>query len=396
MTTKELYSKKKNCCGCEACVQVCPKKLIKMQPDGEGFFYPSVTNEEECLNCHLCQKVCPLKSPLTIPRKIVDSYGGYCQDESIIKGCASGGFAFSLSSTFIEEGGVVYGVHYEDEYKGIAYTRCVTIEQLLSTRGSKYAQSRKYDIYKEVKLDLQNGLRVLFLGLPCEIAALYHYVGKLTDNLFTVNLICHGPTSLGVHKSFIEQISFYNKNKTITDFSVRYKKDGWKPYYIYAQFSDGSVYLKQFVETDYGTAFQQLKRPSCGSCRFKVYDKEFGMPADLTIGDFHLAGPGMKQYNHWGSSQVSAHTNKGKELIELAKRSMILNPISERNAVHYNKAYFRPMYVRWNRSAFSKIYQKAGLSEACNHWSVKLIDKFVSEKRRIMSILAKLLKLIRR
>lgn len=395
MRTTDLFSNPRNCCGCEACVQACPKELIKMQPDGEGFFYPSITDNKECVNCGLCQKVCPLKSSIGSPKKIIDSYGGYSQDDSIIKDCASGGFAFSLSCAFIEEGGIVYGVRYSDGCKDIAYTRCVTVEQLLATRGSKYAQSRKYDIYKEVKKDLQDGQNVLFIGLPCEVAALYHYIGKLTENLFTVDLICHGPTSLGVHRAFIEQISLKHKDNVITDFSVRYKKDAWKPYYVHAQFSDGSVYMKQFVESDYGTAFQQLKRPSCASCRFKVYDKEYGMPADLTIGDYHLAHQGMKQYNHWGSSQVSSHTDKGTELIDLARKSMNLYSISEHNAVHYNTAFFRPTYVRWNRGAFSTIFQYKGLSFACQHWSVKFINLFVMQKQKVKSFVAETIKHLR-
>lgn len=36
---------KKDCCGCEACCSVCPTEAIKMQPDLEGFLYPSVDKE---------------------------------------------------------------------------------------------------------------------------------------------------------------------------------------------------------------------------------------------------------------------------------------------------------------------------------------------------------------
>lgn len=31
---------KHNCCGCEACVQCCPKQCISMHEDQEGFIYP--------------------------------------------------------------------------------------------------------------------------------------------------------------------------------------------------------------------------------------------------------------------------------------------------------------------------------------------------------------------
>ena len=51
---KSTYS----CCGCEACVQKCPKQCIAMNADSEGFLYPNV-DLERCVDCGLCEKVCP-------------------------------------------------------------------------------------------------------------------------------------------------------------------------------------------------------------------------------------------------------------------------------------------------------------------------------------------------
>ena len=50
---------KKECCGCWACYNVCPKQSIKMLEDMEGFRYPSI-NLDSCINCGLCEKVCPV------------------------------------------------------------------------------------------------------------------------------------------------------------------------------------------------------------------------------------------------------------------------------------------------------------------------------------------------
>jgi ferredoxin len=50
---------KAKCCGCGACVNVCPKQCIEMQLDNEGFLYP-VVDENQCVECNLCDKVCPL------------------------------------------------------------------------------------------------------------------------------------------------------------------------------------------------------------------------------------------------------------------------------------------------------------------------------------------------
>ena len=34
------------CTGCGACVSICPKQAITMQPDAEGFLYPKVDGEK--------------------------------------------------------------------------------------------------------------------------------------------------------------------------------------------------------------------------------------------------------------------------------------------------------------------------------------------------------------
>lgn len=393
MKTFDLYKNKEKCCGCEACVQVCPKGLISMQADAEGFFYPVIIDDTECVNCERCKKVCPLKSSFKKNDRIKYSLGGYSKDENIVRNSASGGLAFTLSTSFINEGGIVYGVRYSKKnIKDVVYCRCETLDQLFPTRASKYVQARKMDVFKHVKEDLSNNKSVLFIGLPCEVAALYHFIGNRTEKLYTVDLICHGPTSLGVHAAFIEELLKDNEKKDVIDFSVRYKKDAWKPYYVHAVFDDHSEYLKKFAETDYEIAFQQLKRPSCSKCRFKVYDKEYGMPADMTIGDYHLAHKGMLQYNRWGSSQVSIHTDKGEYLTKIIECKMNLFTISEYNAVHYNKAFWGVTSERWNRKIFSSLFQKYDLNTACNHWTVKVVGVFVCIKKRIKSFVASIIR----
>ena len=50
---------KKQCCGCSACVQRCPKQCIVMKEDEEGFLYP-VVDKDVCIDCNLCEQVCPV------------------------------------------------------------------------------------------------------------------------------------------------------------------------------------------------------------------------------------------------------------------------------------------------------------------------------------------------
>lgn len=50
---------KQNCCGCTACVAICPKNCIEMKEDDEGFLYP-VVDQGKCVDCKACERVCPI------------------------------------------------------------------------------------------------------------------------------------------------------------------------------------------------------------------------------------------------------------------------------------------------------------------------------------------------
>ena len=49
----------KECSGCAACKNICPRNAISMKEDEKGFRYPRI-NSESCINCKLCEKVCPV------------------------------------------------------------------------------------------------------------------------------------------------------------------------------------------------------------------------------------------------------------------------------------------------------------------------------------------------
>lgn len=51
----------KDCCGCGACVAVCPKQCIKMKEGTLGSLFPIVENQN-CISCGACERVCPIKS----------------------------------------------------------------------------------------------------------------------------------------------------------------------------------------------------------------------------------------------------------------------------------------------------------------------------------------------
>ena len=395
MTTNSLFNRKKDCCGCEACAIICPVQIIKMTSDEEGFRYPKITKPDLCLNCKRCLNICPIKSCYKRPSKCFSSYGGYCHDIEEIKRSSSGSIATSIGKLFINRGGVVYGVRYSSDFKAAEYARANNLECLEQFRTSKYIQANKNDIFLKVREDLRSGISVLFVGLPCEIAALNNYIGREQELLTTAALICHGPTSQKVQQSFCAELeSMYKAN--ILHFSVRYKLSGWKPYYIKTEFDNGEVYLEKFVNTKYETAFQYMKRPSCSSCKFKLYNKDKGIQSDIIIGDFHLAHLGMPQYNEWGSSQITVCSDKGNSLIEELRKVCELYPITEREAVHYNSALFKPIHSYFNRVQFGRTFANKSLTEACSLPSVYVINLYKKIKNRILIIASHIARPIRK
>ena len=55
-----LYENRANCCGCSACYAICPVSAISMDPDEEGFLYPTV-DADKCISCYKCIRVCTFK-----------------------------------------------------------------------------------------------------------------------------------------------------------------------------------------------------------------------------------------------------------------------------------------------------------------------------------------------
>lgn len=48
---------KKDCCGCTACYNACPKKAIAMQADQEGFLYPVIDQKNVWIAEYVMQLV---------------------------------------------------------------------------------------------------------------------------------------------------------------------------------------------------------------------------------------------------------------------------------------------------------------------------------------------------
>lgn len=151
----------KDCCGCEACSQICPKQCISMKRDTEGFLYPKV-DTTICIECGLCEKVCPIINQFEEKRPSA-VYAAKNNDELERLSSSSGGIFILVAKQVISEGGVVFGARFDDNWN-VLHDYCEIVEELSKFQGSKYVQSRIGDSYKTVEKFLKNGRKVLFSG----------------------------------------------------------------------------------------------------------------------------------------------------------------------------------------------------------------------------------------
>ena len=275
--------------------------------------------------------------------KNLHTCAGYLRDLEKLKASASGGAATALAETIIAWGGVVFGVEYTENFQAARYGIAETAEELERFRSSKYIYPEIHDRDGRSVVDLaEEKLRenkpVLFIGLGCIISGLLHQMKRRqvdTKQLYTVDMICHGPTLPSVQKKYILDLERRFGSKVIT-FDTRNKKLGWTSPCVHAVFANGKDYTKFLYETDLGFALKYYCRNACYRCSFKGDSH----PSDLTIGDCWGLKPGMVEYNAKGTSVLFCRTEKGERLVRsLDESAFCLWPIDAHFAMKHNPMF---------------------------------------------------------
>lgn len=306
---------KKLCCGCSSCASVCPKHCIEMQSDAEGFLYP-VVNAASCVNCGLCESVCPFLKVLNAraPRLV---YAAKNLNEEERAYSSSGGLFSMIAKKVINDGGVVFGASFDDVWN-VNHSYIEKITDIPKLQGSKYVQSRIGDSYKEVKEFLNQGKTVLFSGTACQIAGLKSFLHRDTENLITVDVLCHGVPSPKIWKEYVSLIQSKAKIDTIY---FRDKYVGWIDYcftvkyvngYVKRESHNDNLYMKGYLRSLY-------LRPSCHNCLVK--GGRCG--SDLTLGDFWGVEEILPElFDNKGTSVVLVNSLRGEELLKSIKPAM--------------------------------------------------------------------------
>lgn len=306
---------KKDCCGCTACKNICPRSAIEMQPDTEGFLYPYV-NDSLCIQCGLCLKVCSLNNGYNTPEnfEIPLVYAVKHKNENERLTSRSGGMFIAISDYILEQGGVVYGVGYTDHFR-VVHKRATNKIERNEFKGSKYVQSDLSYTFKLLKNDLEAGIPVLFSGTPCQTAGLRAYLEKSeTRNLLICDIVCHGVPSPRVWKDYLNYIeNRYNNSVIKVDF--RDKEFGWSSHKeSFTLKTNKKIVLNSYTDLFYSHV---ILRPSCGICKYT----NFKRPSDITLADFWGIEKVSTEFNtdNKGVSLVLINSPKGENVFENTK-----------------------------------------------------------------------------
>ena len=323
------------CNGCMACIDSCPKTCITIRDT--LFAYNAVIDNEKCIQCGKCKKVCPNNGQQITGVYPIKWYQGWAADD-IRCSSSSGGAASSIMQAFIMDGGYVASCCFQNGEFIFILTNDLCEAKKFS--GSKYVKSNPRGIYKKIAEKLKTD-KVLFVGLPCQVAGLLKYC-SCNDNLFTVELLCHGTPSPHILEKYLNDRGYpIGSLKAIT---FRPKKNG--------NLSENGIRLSTGSALDpYTLSFLEgiSHTDNCFNCLYARSERI----ADLTIGDSW--GSELSSEMDKGISLILIQSAKGTQLVE--NTSIELHDVNLANAIAHNQPLRQKNYEKKNRKKFLKLLE---------------------------------------
>lgn len=357
----------RDCFGCGVCSATCPKKIISISLNIDGFYEPYIVDVDKCTNCGLCLDVCAFNhSELSLSERKIKSWAAWSNDEDVRRKCSSGGIGFELGKQLIEQGYHAVGCRYDIAEQRAEHYIATTIEEFIQSIGSKYIQSYTADAFRLIQ---RKGQKYLITGTPCQIDSFRRMIRKFRceDNFLLMDFFCHCVPSMWAWKAYIKMLE--PKIGKVTYVSWRNKfeygwHDSWlmgidgektagqvnwntdlktliaeKETFIQSRMSQGDMFYKLFLG-------DICLGPQCEkNCKYK-YDQS---SADIRIGD--LWGETYKK-DQKGVSALVAFTDRGRDIIEnLQNVTLIEHPFDvvaegqmKKNA-HHKELSFLIMYL---------------------------------------------------
>ena len=309
-----------DCCGCNACGDVCAHEAISFKTDNEGFWYPEV-DMQKCTDCHLCEKVCPIINVKELKKNDLPQsicYAAEHKNLEVVFDSTSGGLFSALADVMYKGGGYVGGAVFNDDFSVRQYISNDK-KDLPRLRSSKYLQSHLDGFYKQVRELLRAGEKVLVCGSPCQMAALRAFLRKDYDNLIIADYICRGINSPKVWRKYLDSYEERYGSKVVYC-KAKSKEYGWRNLTQKVILANGKHYYETKDQSNFTKGYLHTGvycRPSCYDCKFKGYPRI----ADITLADFW----GIEKVNrsmekNLGTSLVMVNSKKGEAYFEEVKK----------------------------------------------------------------------------
>lgn len=357
----------RDCYGCGVCSATCPKKIISISLNQDGFYEPYIDDVDKCTNCGLCLDVCAFNhSDLSLSERKIKSWAAWSNDEDVRRKCSSGGIGFELGKQLIEQGYHAVGCRYDIAEQRAEHYIATTVEEFIQSIGSKYIQSYTVDAFRQIQ---RRGQKYLITGTPCQIDSFRRMIRKFRceDSFVLMDFFCHCVPSMWAWRAYIKMLEPKIGKVTYASWRNKFEygwHDSWlmgidgentskpvdwhdsynllirgKKSFIQSRMSQGDMFYKLFLG-------DICLGPQCEkNCKYK-YDQS---SADIRIGD--LWGETYKN-DQKGVSALAAFTDRGRDIIEnLQNVTLIEHPFDvvaegqmKKNA-HHKEVSFVIMYL---------------------------------------------------
>lgn len=270
------------CCGCSACVSICPTGAVSLSPDQWGY-YRRMVDGKLCIQCGLCTGLCPADHlPKNDNNTEPECYEFISSRDDILLRSSSGGIFTVLANLVLDQGGIVVGAAWKDDFS-VEHIIVDNKNDLWKLQKSKYLQSFVGTCFQRVKEILITGRPVLFTGTPCQVTGLRAYLGKDYDNLLAVDILCGNAPSAGFFKKYLD--SSFPDGISAYEFRHKSSRLRWDSIHVQITKKDGTKLTRSGPrEDDYQRVYHNhaMCAPHCENCRYQSLPRI----GDISIGDF--------------------------------------------------------------------------------------------------------------
>ena len=284
----------------------------------------------------------------SLPQKV---YSATNLSSKILSESSSGGVFYALGHGLVEDGGVVCAAVWDDDFMGVHHAFAYDDKALQAMMRSKYVQSSLDGCFLKIRDCLVDGRQVMFVGTPCQVAALRKFVagelpdalsseepsragggeGDKTGCLLLVEILCHGTPLRSAWKSYAGGLIKSHGAVSLSGVNFRDKSvGGWKSYRVTVGLNmpDGSseTLSMPYAEVPFMQDFLSGAnlRSACRNCPAR--NGRSG--TDISLGDFWGVERLLPQaFDPMGVSVVGVFSDRGAAAIAGVSSSLRLTEV---------------------------------------------------------------------